>query len=348
MEVICTTPKSGTADGFTRPEPNNTAGVVTLRPQNDVFKHLDYIDVGMKPPFTRRQLLIMAIMSSSTKFLWPNGMIQWILDNFEYYDAMHDRHMRNWLAPPEECPCMISLTLCGEERLLYTPFKFVPDQGYTLVHGEEETILHDTVSNRRFSILKLPLELRIIIYNFALTFPCDGLGWTVSARGTIHTLHGRMNGRYIEDVEPKEMLSLTAVSRQIYNETIGIYYSENAFAFFSLSDLFSFLCVIGKRRSFLRKIAIYYCCYSRLHFTEDRTIASKVFNLLQEHVTLRSLHLVIDEVELLKWNKKFKGPQDFPGFKQLIQIRGLKELTFHGNFHQTKQYLELKILEPKK
>ncbi len=144
------------------------------------------------------------------------------------------------------------------------------------------------------------------------------------------------------------MLSLPAVSRQIYNETKGIYYSENAFAFNSLSDLFPFLSGIGKRRSFIRKIAVIYCDYSQLYCTEDKKIATKVFNLIKEQMTLRSLHLAIDEVELLRRNKRFKGRQGFPGFKQLIQVHGLQRLTFQGNFHQTKQYLELKIMEPKR
>ncbi len=193
MEVICTTPKSGTADGVTSPDPNNTAGIVIPRPQNDLFKKHDYIDVGKEPPFTMRQLAAMAIVSSSTKFLWLNDIIQWILDNFDYYAAIHDRHTHHWPSP-KECPCMIGHTLCPEERLLYTPFKLVPYQGYTLVHGEEENILHNRASSHRFPILKLPLELRIMVYNFALTFPCDGLGWWVHAGRGVHLISGNVNG----------------------------------------------------------------------------------------------------------------------------------------------------------
>ncbi len=325
--------------------PNATRVVITPS-QNDMFKQLDYIDVGEEQPFTLKQLIAMAMMSSPTKALWSNEIVNWNLENFRYHAALYhdcDCHLR---LGSSACDNPIEEDVDWELGLLYAPFKYAATEGYSIIPGEEQDTIHNRVRSHNFPILRLPLELRLMVYKFALTFPCDGVRWTV--RG-LHRFSGQVNGRFVPEADPKELLALLSVSRQIYNEAMGIFYSENSFEFSSLSILWSFLSGIGKKkRKFLRHLAFEYCSYYHEQFYSDKRFAPHVFKLFKDELTLRSLHIDIDEVIILRRNKKFKGPQSFPGFGNLIQIRSLKELTFGGSFDETKKYLEDKMMGQKK
>ncbi len=345
MEDIVARPKSPMANVITILHPNTARVVITLS-EDDSYKQLDCNDAGEKPPFTLQQLIAMAIMSSAAKALYLSEIVDWNLENFRYHAALYpdcDCYLRLGYST---CDNPIDEDIDRELSRLYAPFKYAANEGYSIIPGEEHDTIHNTVRSHEFPILRLPLELRIMVYKFALTFPCEGGRWTVRR---IHQFSGQVNGRSVPAANPTEILALLSVSRQIYEEAVGIFYSENSFEFHSLSVLWSFLSGIGKkRRKFLRNLALDYCSYYQEQFSRDKRFAPNIFKLFKEEMTLRSLHIKIDEVIILHRNKKFKGPQSFPGFGNLIRVRGIKELTFEGRFDETKKYLEARLMEPKK
>lgn len=123
-----------------------------------------------------------------------------------------------------------------------------------------------------------------------------------------------------------------AVSREIYDETVGIFYHSNRFEFYFPTQLHAFILSLGSQRlSFIRDVT--------LHYTNLKSgginLADLTFPLLKQLTGLRRLHIQLESrlyASRKWWNSggadgvDNANPCEVPGFKVLFALRGITDI----------------------
>ncbi|PPJ60830.1 hypothetical protein CBER1_11639 [Cercospora berteroae] len=225
-----------------------------------------------------------------------------------------------------------------------------------------------------FPFLRLPPDLRMLVYEFALLLPKSGIlmdssdmlynrtpRWSfrpelkVFSRG--QDSFEQVLGTHPESepaLTPRERgrdlfanflyrstltcglygthLALLVTCKQVYQEAMPVFYGQNNFVCRSLDQLQVFLEATPKaRRAHISRITFYYDAYCRRG-------THAALRMLKEQERLHTLHVWISEFDWLKVTtttrplvRKYKNVSDIPAIQILRSIRGLKEVTFHGD-----------------
>ncbi|KAL8698782.1 MAG: hypothetical protein Q9224_001694 [Gallowayella concinna] len=171
-----------------------------------------------------------------------------------------------------------------------------------------------------FSFMKLPLELRHMVYREALVMPWPLLvsphpwNWQMCPhRCSIKPVEGGRRRDYC----PSATCQILQVSKTLYAEAMPVFYGENTFKLGNLESLCFFLTKLKpvNRRSI-----------KSLMVTYDTYCPAKSMKLLQGCVSLRRLSLEFT------WGALYYGGLPWSrihGVRDLLKIRGIRSLTVH-------------------
>lgn len=124
-------------------------------------------------------------------------------------------------------------------------------------------------------------------------------------------------------------MSLLVVSREIHDETVGMFYHDNRFEFYFPTQLHAFITSLGPQRlSFLRDITLHYVKVKN----GGIDLADLTFPLLKQLTGLRRLHIILESNGRSWWremrhNRVDKSnPCEIPGLKVLFDLRGVTDI----------------------
>ena len=219
---------------------------------------------------------------------------------------------------------------------------------FSLLEGGEWFILNKPTKGegKPFQILKLPIELRLMIYTLVLHHPLpEKTGWAPDTDYTLNrtNLYARYDrppqrltapgpGGWLLRTRPvREILALTMASQQMQREALPVFYRTNTFYFPTPKIMGRFYSGIPSRGQWMRNIILNFAPEQRNH--ECKRSIAKLF-----HTKLRHLHLIADEADLQ--TKHFVSDiTRVPGVKFLAELSGLDRVTFQGDCKNLKRYL---------
>ncbi|KAI9705076.1 MAG: hypothetical protein M1836_006859 [Candelina mexicana] len=196
-----------------------------------------------------------------------------------------------------------------------------------------------SLTSKPFEFLELPGELRNAIYSFA--FP-------TLLSIFVHP-HPSLD---LPGVARPDCLGLLYANRQIYRESLGIFYSCNSFRLQSTSQLLQFLQVISPdARDNITSLSLRWSTDS----DEDKVLRYRTehqaFKLLRQCGSLENLDIEINEFELtVGYSLSLQHATDI---NQLQRVRGLKSLDVQnagpGHFRDPslKSWLAEQMLQPR-
>ncbi|MCJ1456063.1 hypothetical protein MMC28_006420 [Mycoblastus sanguinarius] len=181
-------------------------------------------------------------------------------------------------------------------------------------------------SESSFPFMKLPYELRQIVYNYHFLQPvedhrhCDNLHWCPSEERCVF--------RTFNEGIPVRML--WTVSKAIYQEAMPLYFRTKKFIFTSLTSLIHFLSIIGPyHRQYITNVALEtpndFLC-------EEDSIRSKAFTLLCKCPALTSLRISFEMCISLVGDYTFQSPTEeelrhaLVAIQDLLKLRGIQTL----------------------
>lgn len=145
----------------------------------------------------------------------------------------------------------------------------------------------------KFTFMKLPLELRVMIYQQHFLQPRDAfIGCESCAAGTMCQY-----GIYNANIPVGELL---LVSKTIYNEAMPVYFETKEFKFMGFGHMGLFLQSIGPRQ---RKFITHICIVDQGHNAHDvpnGKPTSHIYKLLLECTSLRRLKVMQDHLSYYK------------------------------------------------
>ena len=209
-------------------------------------------------------------------------------------------------------------------------------------------------SARPFPFMRLPTELREIIYDMVMTLPKSGVVVSTQSRGTSLEVYSRNHKTETGIQDPTGMYSLLKAHplryyldvllacRQIFQEALPIFYKRNNF-------LFSSQAVMERK---LQVLTVERCNHiEHLSFRwnhTSKTQAERCFKRLAKMPFLRRLDIHIDEKD---WTTGVTGEEPFHlsaihGFTILRSIRGLEAVNFFGDCENVKDALAKKLVGP--
>ena len=183
-------------------------------------------------------------------------------------------------------------------------------------------------SVEQFPFMDLPREIRDMIYEACLAF--DGAIFvrdqrTEETHGTPFYPRQRQDfDRRMSSIEASTTAperNLFYVSKQVYEEALPIFYSNNTFELTSLTEMEKFIHHMGlKNRPYLRSVMVY---YEAENFEYQRPLS-----LFARCVGLRDLTLVLcDEcmeyTETGSCRTDSSALKELPAFNTLLRMRGL-------------------------
>ncbi|KAI9790866.1 MAG: hypothetical protein M1835_000668 [Candelina submexicana] len=318
-------------------------------------------DDGSEPPYSYVELIGMAVIRSANGRLTRKEICKWMFDSFQYFrdttfagcfnSSSKRRYNRldfDWLNIVEDTLGRYDSLVTQNSVLNYfneLTFSIRPELRATALQASQP-ILCDTT----FPFLKLPPEIRNQIYRLVLVYP----SMMVSPQVAMPNLSGKRTGRRQFDIRcesrsqegyipPQVALSLFSVSRQIYQESMPLFYHENHFYVWSGSDLQSFLIrIVLKRRSWIREMTIIL----------QSSGPGSVFKPLSECKRLTVLHLRLSLFYFNEHNGFTIG--EHQGLKKLSRTRGLTTLTCeddregqNGFAERIAQFLRASMLLPR-
>ena len=218
-----------------------------------------------------------------------------------------------------------------------------------------------------FPLLRLPTEIRIMIWEMVLRYPPSGirvLGEDRNGRKTIAALDKDYSTPFISGLhfpdrnspvrfsykQPLEhSLSLLSVNKQIFEESFASFYRINLFVFPSVTRLAHFLRnTPPSRRQHLTQLAFEYS-------PVDRLLAPDVFSDLASLNKLKTIYVHIDSAW---WSRAWGRPSasgnnteidHIPGLDTLRKLRGLDHVEITGMDgdieEQMKSEMEEKVSE---
>ncbi|KAI9717517.1 MAG: hypothetical protein M1812_004658 [Candelaria pacifica] len=189
---------------------------------------------------------------------------------------------------------------------------------------------NDAPENRPLLFEKFPPELRDRIYHFRLISDDKITATKCLTKDEMKALSDRKQGSIACRVEPKasesSRASLLLVNRQMYNETVAIFYSHNHFNFECAGALEEFLKSISTEcRNYITEVTVNWV---------GGYDAKRAFLLLAKCEALKTLHLEISMATLigapiLGWpgqsRQMFVSSRGMPS---LLTVRGLKTVDF--------------------
>ncbi|RDI85022.1 hypothetical protein Vi05172_g4910 [Venturia inaequalis] len=363
-EVIETLADSPTGEGTTKPSENDEMDVDTsTTKQEEVEEEVEptdsktwslpsITDDGNEPPLSLKQLVIMALVISPTRTLSLEEICQWINDGFKYYKnltfqhTLHPGTTYNWMGELND--------ILHQYDFVTEPVLQQPDEGGNGVSRNGKVVLHlppgrewhilpnpGKMKDKPFRFLDLPLDLRLMILEFALVRPLPKKrGWIIdpeyTAKRKENYRKSRRTPQRLRAVGPygwelrteglDVVLAVLSVSKQVYVEAAPVFYRGNFLEFDSAVTLGRFLDGVPFRRKWIRNLVLYYDPPIHAHG------CTHAFTLLRE-TKLRNLHLYLHEDKLIKRHEltRFSDPiPRLPGMKVLAEVRGLKTLGIHG------------------
>lgn len=298
---------------------------------------------SVKPPFSDLTLVTMALAHHHPPVPFEK-VRAWVQHNFSFYEQgnYYDtagimQALYSYNAPVRRCSGY-TYTLCVNEARIYLQHVLRPE-------------LNDFP---RF--LDLPPELRTTIYEMVLQYPLSGLlldarksrsggqvaFTTVSRERSTPSSVAAWTGSVpllplFYQLVP-EALSLLLVNKQIFNETLPIFYGSNIFYFDHLRDAYDMLRRLPEsRREHVKQLALCYRPNLKDFEAEDRT-----FKLIASFSGLRTLHIDVPEAE--RWIKS-KNEVYIERIRALTRLRELTtaEVVFTGCLSTLAQHLNPKM-----
>jgi hypothetical protein len=310
-----------------------------------------------EPNFTLPQLIIMALVSTPNRTLSIPQMVKWIEDSFEFYFYLTLYQKSNSSTGEVEWIRRVKSFL-QQYDFPTEPVYFNQDEEirFRLEDGGEWFILPRPDIVESFSLMKLPLELRLLIYHWVLYRPLPrNHGWVIDPEYTEHrvTRYNEYNHmpQYLTTPIPggwelrtprlDKVLALLSTNRQIKEEATPVFYRSNSFYFDSCRTMHSFLSGLPHRFRFVRNIILNYKPTSRGNH------CNRAFALLHE-VKVRNIHLIVNEDEVLDRQRGFDAVDHLPGMKEFGKVRGLDNITFEGRFRKIFGYLATRGIQKDK
>ena len=328
----------------------------------------EYEHRATKPPFSMAEIVVMAILWSEEKRPRKYEICLWILEKFKYYrDQAIDETARKavGMALPSsytplddvygvwydyEVPLTSDITDLKSAHNLEERFSVPINEGRIFLRH----VLQDPPQGT-FRFLELPAEIRIRVYEMVFSFP--GMRIPSSMAPGAVTFCKRDHEPYgsQEDTKPefyysgppiRQTLEFLTTNKQIYNESVPLFYRINHFHFDCLCDLSLFVERLAPDRlQYLRHIHIEY--NQGVLLNRDKIKAA--INELVYHNGIRKLEIVTEDREwfgvinaLSSWRRytQYSEPALLPYMLELTQLVGiLDELNFRGACPRVQEYL---------
>ncbi|KAK4610097.1 hypothetical protein CLAFUW4_13704 [Fulvia fulva] len=196
-----------------------------------------------------------------------------------------------------------------------------------------------STTTKPFPFMRLPTELREVIYDMVMTFPKSGISLPPHRGGRPLEVFSRDHKTETCIQQPTRMylmleanpmeyyLDILLVNRQIHQEALPIFYKRNKFLFSDQAIMESRLQVLAvERRNHIEHISF---AWNRT----SKTQAERCFKRLRAMPYLRHLDIHINEKQ---WLEAVQGSKPFDnskihGFNALKAIRGLETVNFYGD-----------------
>ncbi|KAK4496108.1 hypothetical protein PRZ48_012087 [Zasmidium cellare] len=333
-----------------------------------------YLDSAEKPPLTPAKLFVIALLFNPNANL--EVVMRWIFGNIPYYrnqaldDFVHDNARLYYRSSLESTRKFIQ-DLGNVQHQYCVP---ISTHTETNARGSSETTFNTTPNQARiflkhflasrdpirprkkpFPLMRLPPELRLRIYEYALTFPKSGI--RIGTKRPDPTLH--MATRDMHDTDdalwqpmlrrpvafsrgPNDLigyslssyLRVLLTSKQVYTEAMPVFYECNRFVCLGVPELVGFLAHTPEhRRKHIRDIAFQF--EPPQHRIYNMSDITQCFSQLKRMPSLRTLILTMRQ-DTWATDRQRNGSLKYPDLlslapiKMLRSMRGLQKVEIHG------------------
>ena len=302
-----------------------------------------------KPPYSFVELITMALVYNG-EAMKSRQIIDWIKKFFVYYGQFDLHGSRcTWVGFEKfASPATVDFT---------DPAAYDINYLWNVDLAEARIYLQPTFGfgpQGSFPFLRLPVELRTIIYEMVFQYPASGLWLDRYRWDKDHTDRFQVaskdyakdfsqNGQALDSVRrygqrfeqlSQEALGLLSVNKQIYEESLPFFYRNNLFYCPTVIKLGQYLRRLAPaRRQHLRQIAFKY----HPHYVDVAPAASRYLASLPN---LRKLYVEIDEDVWARFG--YTSPLKITGLAILRGIR-IDEVVFNGNCPTIAPVLKLEM-----
>lgn len=230
------------------------------------------LDDGNEPRLSLKQLIIMALVISPTRTLSIEEICHWINDSFKYYKNLTFQHTLspgktfNWMGELNDI--LHRYDFVTQPTLQQTGEGGNGENGKVVLYlppGQEWHILPkpDKMKDRPFRFLDLPIDIRLMIFEFALVRPLPKKqGWIIdpnyTARRKDNYRKSHRTPQRLTEVGPHGwelrtegmdvVLAVLSVSKQVFTDASPVFYRGNFLEFESVVTLSRFLDGVPYRR----------------------------------------------------------------------------------------------------
>ncbi|KAL6716254.1 hypothetical protein ACLMJK_005820 [Lecanora helva] len=193
-------------------------------------------------------------------------------------------------------------------------------------HGEEQVSIATPPEEQHFPFMRLPLELRLRIYEMHLAIPgviasgaayCIDRGRDSPKRLDVCQIHNRFRFD-CDGLFDKSLLNLWSTSKLVYQESIPIFFRLNHFHFGNFDYLHTFLSHVGitSRRNIIS-----------ISFEYGGRSPVPAIKLLRECIGLKKLTIYLTwSTEACRYGTDSSNVPKLFGLADLLKIRGISEL----------------------
>lgn len=318
-----------------------------------------------KPPFSYGELIAMILVLHDKPML-PREILRWLANNFDYFGELcFDGYWHSNRETYELKGQFLSafneyalpLTEIADKNVDSRVRREMGSTRFSMSVGEARIYLDGQFGHDRqgvFPFLKLPTELRTIIYDMVFAFPLSGLSLMpynglgfVSRDFSKPFLIGDFHRKYPPLVaQPiSAILNMLRLNRQVWDEAMPRFFANNTFYVPDSEKLSRLLSLPQSYRQHIRHLAFSYSPGD--HCT--------VFNSLKSLKKLRRLDISMDEhawsLYMGRLTGRFGTPYwpvlEIPGVSVLHSMRGLQEVNFHGSCPTIAAYLKPAMEKPR-
>ncbi|KAK5130774.1 hypothetical protein LTR08_001664 [Meristemomyces frigidus] len=352
-----------------------------------------YRRASTKPPFSASELIVMAILCSSESSLSVSKTFEWAVRTFSYYaHAALDAYLA--VEPDDENDdpagprCVIPELRYGLDEWEVPLVDVYASDIYTsnLVRNREneDTITVPPSAGRvflarwleparkgAFPFLKLPAELRNVIYQMVFQFPSSGLGFAeyglpmllqreADDSRVASAWSDSDSGDALDAPPMSKTLALLRANKQIYAEALPFFYRDNLFHFADLAAFVDFAQRLSSERlqhlGSLHVRIIRWSGHSFQPVGHYQSAMQAIGNVKE----LKKLTLEVEDEYWFNMNKhcrmelgrssKFTKAEQIPGIKELAKLAAkaeLLELTSCGSGVQVEALIRRMVQEIK-